>query len=128
MQAAWNTFLPVLVFIENGKSKLAGNLASGGFGECGEGSWNQTMNDGIDVYTVVGAVMIFLLLMGDGYGIAPMAIFGSVTGLFLGASGAALIPGILLLLLVGSFAVSSNFGVKDLAALGVVIMFIILVV
>jgi len=86
------------------------------------------MNDGIDVYTVVGAVMIFLLLMGDGYGIAPMAVFGSVTGLFVGASGAALIPGILLLLLVGSFAVSSDFGVKDLAALGAVIMFIILVV
>jgi len=86
------------------------------------------MNDGIDVYTVVGAVMIFLLLMGDGYGINPMAVFGSATGLFLGASGAALIPGVLLLLLVGSFAVSSNFGVKDLAALGVVLMFIILVV
>ncbi|MFA6329200.1 MAG: hypothetical protein WCX64_00770 [Candidatus Micrarchaeia archaeon] len=86
------------------------------------------MDDRIDVYTVVGAMMIFLLLMGDGYGINPTAVFGSVTGLFLGASGAALIPGILLLLLVGSFAVSSNFGVKDLAALGVVIMFIILVV
>jgi len=86
------------------------------------------MDDRIDVYTVVGAMMIFLLLMGDGYGIAPMAVFGSVTGLFLGASGAALIPGILLLLLVGSFAVSSNFRLKDLAALGMVIMFIILVV
>ena len=86
------------------------------------------MDDRIDVYTVVGAMMILLLLFGDGYGIPPMAVFGSVTGLFLGASGAALIPGILLLLLIGSFAVSSNFGVKDLAALGVVIMFIILVV
>lgn len=86
------------------------------------------MNDRIDVYTVVGGLMIFLLLMGDGYGISPMGVFGSVTGLFLGASGAALIPGILLLLLIGSFAVSSNFGVKDLAALGVVIMFIVLVV
>jgi len=86
------------------------------------------MNDGIDVYTVVGAMMIFLLLMGDGYGINPMAVFGSVTGLFVGASGAALIPGILLLLLIGSFAVSSNFGVKDLAAVGVAIMFIVLVV
>ena len=72
--------------------------------------------------------MIFLLLMGDGYGIAPMAVFGSVTGLFLGASGASLIPGLLFLLLIGSFAVSSNFNVKDIAAVGVAIMFIILVV
>ena len=71
------------------------------------------MDDRIDVYTVVGAMMIFLLLMGDGYGINPMGVFGSITGLFLGASGAALIPGILLLLLVGSFTVSSNFNIPD---------------
>ena len=86
------------------------------------------MDDRIDVYTVVGAMMIFLLLMGDGYGISPMGVFSSVTGLFLGASGAALIPGLLLILLVGSFAVSSNFNIKDLAAVGVVIMFIVLAV
>jgi len=86
------------------------------------------MDDRIDVYTVVGAMMIFLLLMGDGYGIGPIGVFSSATGLFLGASGAALLPGILLLLLIGSFAISSNFNIKDLAALGVVVMFIILVV
>ncbi len=121
--------MPVLVFIENGTpANLHCRTLPGGLRCCGEGSGNTNMDDRIDVYTVVGAMMIFLLLMGDGYGIAPMAVFGSVTGLFLGASGAALIPGILLLLLVSSFAVSSNFRLKDLAALGMVIMFIILVV
>jgi len=86
------------------------------------------MDDGINIYTVVGAIMIFLLLMGDGYGISPLGVFGSVTGLFLGASGAGLLPGILLLLVVGSFAVTSNFGFRDLTAVGVVILFIILAV
>ncbi len=114
--------MAVLVFI------LASKLASGGWRDVDEGSGNKKMDDRIDIYTVVGAMMIFLLLLGDGYGISPLGVFGSVTGLFLGASGAALIPGILLLLLMGSFAVSSDFSFKDLAAVGVVIMFIILVV
>jgi hypothetical protein len=86
------------------------------------------MDDGINVYTVVGAIMIFLLLMGDGYGLGPLSVFGSVTGLFLGGSGAALLPGILLLLLIGSFAVTSNFGLRDLVSVGVVVLFILLAV
>ena len=67
MQAAWNTFLAVLVFI------LASKLACGGWQESGEGcSVSRGMDDGINVYTVVGAIMIFLLLMGDGYGLGPL--------------------------------------------------------
>ena len=92
------------------------------------GSENTPMDDRIDVYTVVGCMMIFLLLMSGSYGISPLGVFSSVIGLFVGGASAGLLPGILLLLIIGSFAVSSNFNIRDLAAVAVVILFIILVV
>ncbi len=86
------------------------------------------MNDTIDVYTVVGAMMVLLFLFGQGYGIGPLGVFSSVTGIFAGATGPALLPGILLLLVVLSFVFSSNFGFQDMAAVAVVVLFIMLAV
>lgn len=84
------------------------------------------MNDSIDVYTVVGAMMILLFIFGEGYGISAQGVFSSATGAVAGASGAAVIPGILLMLLVLSFAFSSNFSFQDLAAIAVVVLFVML--
>jgi hypothetical protein len=86
------------------------------------------MNDNIDIYTVVGAVMILFFILGQGYGIGPLGVISSATGIFAGATGPVVLPGVLLLLLVLSFAFSSNFSFRDLAALLVVFLFIVLVV
>jgi hypothetical protein len=84
------------------------------------------MNDRIDVYTVVGAMMLLLFILGEGYGIGAMGVFSSATGLLVGASGASLVPGLLLMLLILSFVFSSNLGFRDIAAIAVVVLFIIL--
>ena len=84
------------------------------------------MNDNIDVYTVVGAMMLLLFIFGEGYGISAQGVFSSTAGIFIGASGPALIPGILLLLVILSFAFSANFSFRDVAAVAVVVLFIML--
>ena len=90
--------------------------------------------DDPDVYLPVGIMVILLFILSEAYGIGPSGVFHSigaigqsVFSLALPAQTGILVPGLILLGILGALYLSTDFDFPELGAVAIVFVFILLV-
>ncbi|MFQ5405680.1 MAG: hypothetical protein ACE5DI_00790 [Candidatus Micrarchaeia archaeon] len=92
------------------------------------------MSGDLEHYLPVGIMIILLLILSEGYGISPFGVYNSfvITGhsvlsLSGPANSALLTPALLVIAIFALLYLSSNIDLSDIAAVGLVFLFILLV-
>ncbi len=90
--------------------------------------------DDPDVYLPVGILIVLLFILSESYGISPDGVFHSfgaigqnIASFSLSEGLGTWIPALLVIGVLGALAIATDFGLSELAAVGLVFFFILVV-